>query len=101
MGKNDIVDSPWSRSSAYVSWIGHCFVNMCYEDSNFRDKVGEVLETRLMRELDSMFIQSYVRLDCKQLDSKKVKSLLEKVHTLYPLCSNMRPSNLPIIIHRK
>jgi hypothetical protein len=49
-----------------------------YCNSN-RDKVGGVLETRLMRELDSMLVRSYVRLNSNQLNSEKVESLFDRV----------------------
>jgi len=38
------------------------------------------METRLTRELDSMLVESYVNLDCSQLDSTKVVSLFKRVH---------------------
>lgn len=51
---------------------------------NSRDKVGGVLETRLMRELDSMLVQSYVRLNSNQLKSEKVESLFDRVLRAIP-----------------
>lgn len=38
------------------------------------------METRLSRELDSMLVESYVNLDCNQLDSSKVVSLFKRVY---------------------
>jgi len=38
------------------------------------------METRLSRELDSMLVESYVNLDCNQLDSSKVVELFKRVY---------------------
>lgn len=38
------------------------------------------METRLTRELDSMLVESYVNLDCNQLDSSKVVALFKRVY---------------------
>jgi len=53
------------------------------KNSNGRDTAGGILETRFVRELDSILLQSYLRLDCKQLESKRVKYLFERVIHLY------------------
>ena len=46
-----------------------------------RDKHGGVMETRLSRELDSMLVESYLNLDCSQLDSTKVVELFKRVYS--------------------
>jgi hypothetical protein len=51
----------------------------CGRFSDCRDKISGVMETRLIRELDTMLIQSYVKLDCNQLYSSKVQSLFQDV----------------------
>lgn len=39
------------------------------------------METRLTRELDSMLVESYVNLDCNQLDSSKVVARFKRVYS--------------------